>query len=224
MRKLMLTAAALSVSTIIAIPALSSATPSPLDLRALGRAQAIRAEVDARYRSAPSAMLEIREATATQVVESFTLLSFDLLRARIVAADNGIYYAICVVRAPCHASHARFARPAAALLPRRIALELALRTFLETSVDVVAVSLPTRDYTLFLMERDGVERDPDLVRAASALNRDPTHASASWSRPVVDRVTRPRVFTMLGIEPTPAGGDTLAGIRRWPDPIAGTSG
>ena len=220
MRKLLLAVAALSICASLTGPALSSATPSPPEARALSQAQAIRAEIDARYRQA--ARLNVREATRTDVLASFTLLSPDRQHARIISADNGIYFAICVVRAPCHAPHARLARPAGALLPRRIALELALRMFLETSVDVVAVSLPTLYYTLFVIERDEVTQDASLSSLAKELGQDPTHA-ASWSRSTIDKFTRSRVFAIPGLEPAERG-ETLCGIRLWPDYGAGISG
>ena len=69
-------------------------------------------------------------------------------------ADNGIHYAICPVRATCPYPGLALARPASAFIPRRQALELALRTFLETSATVVSVSLPTPEYVFFLVERD----------------------------------------------------------------------
>jgi hypothetical protein len=223
MRILPLTAVALSLCASGAAPAIASAPPAPLDSSALNRAQVIRYQVDGRYRGMTGARLDVREATATNGVESFTLLTSDLQHARIVSADNGIYYAICVVDGPCHAPHPRRAHRSGALLPRRIALELALRTFLETSADVVAVSLPTRFSTLVVIARDEATRDINLVRFANALRRDPVRGSASWSRPVIDLTTRPRVFTVIGLEPTPSGRETLAAIPRWPDDIGEAS-
>jgi hypothetical protein len=77
--------------------------------------------------------LAVTEATSTGVVESFTLLTPNLLETRIVSANNGIDDAICPVDATCPYPARRFARPAAELVPRRLALELALRTFLDTT-------------------------------------------------------------------------------------------
>jgi hypothetical protein len=118
--------------------------PETLEPRAMARAQTIQAQLAARYRILPGRRgLGVTEATSTDVVEYVTLLTPDLLEARLFPADNGIWYAICRRRATCRYPAARFARPAADLVPRRLALELAIRTFLETSADVVAVSLPT---------------------------------------------------------------------------------
>lgn len=213
MRKLLLAAAALASCASVAGPALSSTAPSPVESRTLSEAQTIRTEIDARYKQ--GARLNVREATTTEVVSSFTLLAPDLQHARIIPVDNGIYFAVCVVGAPCHGPHARLARPAGALLPRRIALELAIRTFLATSVDVVAVSLPTRYYTVFVIERDEMTRDESLSSLAMGLRRDPTSA-ASWARSTINTFTRTRVYAIFALEPT-VGGETLSGFPLWPD-------
>src|SRR5262245_51616074 len=83
--------------------AVASASPvaPTLEPRSLARAQAIRAQLDARYRVVRGRGLSVTEATATGVIESFTLLTPDLLETRLLPADNGIYYAICPVRASC---------------------------------------------------------------------------------------------------------------------------
>ena len=61
---------------------------------------------------------------------------------------------------------------------RRLALELALRTFLETSADVVAVSLPTPRFIVFIVERTELAREVDVPTLANALGRDPSRALA----------------------------------------------
>jgi len=160
--------------------------------------------------------LAVTETTSTGVVESFTLLTPDLLETRFLPADNGIYYAICPVRATCPFPAPRFARPAADLVPRRLALELALRTFLETSADVVAVSLPTPRFIVFIAERSELAREVDLPTLARALDGDPARALAASLAEVVDRMTRPRTFLFLGLEPTPSGRDSWAGVPCWP--------
>lgn len=194
----------------------ASPTASPLEPRSLAHAQTIRAKLDARYRVLPGRGLAVTEATSTGVVESFTLLTPDLLETRFLPADNGIYYAICPVRATCPYPARRVARPAADLVPRRLALELALRTFLETSADIVAVSLPTSRFIAFIVERKELAREVDMPTLAKVLAGDPSRAfSASLAR-VVDRVTRPRVFLAIGLEPTLSGRDSWAGVPRWP--------
>jgi hypothetical protein len=167
--------------------------------------------MDARYRS-----LAVTEATSTDVIESFALLTPDLLEIRVLPAHNGIWYAICPSHAECPYPARRFARPAADFAPRRLALELALRTFLETSVDVVGVSLPTTRFTALIVERTELARDVDMPTLAQALADDPSRAFATSLAQVVDRLTRPRVFLALGLEPTPGGGYAWAGLPRWP--------
>jgi hypothetical protein len=164
--------------------------------------------------------LAVTEATSTGVVESFTLLTPDPLETRFIPADNGIYYAICPVRAACPYPAPRFARPGADLVPRRLALELALRTFLETSADVVAVSLPTPRFIIFIAERSELTREVDLPTLARALDGDPARALSASLAEVVDRMTRPRTFLFLGLEPAPSGRDSWAGVPRWPTATA----
>ena len=122
------------------------------------------------------------EASSTGVVESFTLLTPNLLETRVLAADNGVYYAICPVRATCPYPATRFARPAADLATRRLALELALSTFLETSADVVAVSLPTPRFIVIIVERAELAREVDLPALANALDGDPSRALSASRR------------------------------------------
>ena len=143
LRSTLIAGALLAVSAVTAFPVQASPTAAALEPKSLQRAQTIRAQLDARYRVRPGRGLVVTEATSTGVVESFALLTPDLLETRLVPADNGIYYAICPVGATCPYPARRFARPAADFVPRRLALELALHTFLETSADVVAVWLPT---------------------------------------------------------------------------------
>jgi hypothetical protein len=210
--------AILALAPIAALPAEAYSIDFSLEPKRLARAQRIRAEVDARYRALPVPGLAVTEASSTGVVESFALLTQDLLERRHVSAGNGIYYAICPVRATCPYPARHLARPAAHFVPRRLALELALRTFLETSADVVAVSLPTPRFIAFIVERKELVREVDLPALAKALRGDPTRDTLSSSlEEVVDRLTRPRVFLAAGLEPTPSGRDAWAGIPRWPD-------
>ncbi len=208
--------AILTVCIAAAFPAHAASTASALEPRSLARAQTIRAQLDPRYRAMPGGGLAVTEATSTGVVESFRLLTSDLLKTRFVAADDGIYYAICPVRATCPYPARRFGRPAADLVPRRVALELALRTFLETSADVVAVSLPTPRFIVFIVERVELAREVHMQALAKALSGNPSRALSASLEGVIDQVTRPRIFWGLGLEPTPSGRDSWAGMPRWP--------
>lgn len=203
-------------ASISAVPVASGAADgSPRDSLSVERARAIQLEVSNRYTRSGRDGLQVTEASSTRVVESFTLLSADRAEARILPADNGIYYAICPVGATCPYPARRFARSAASFVPRRIALELAVRTFRETSADVVAVSLPTRRFVLFIIERTDLGGD-DLPTLAEKLARDPGRPTSVALRGLIDRATRPRVYAVIGLEPTPSGRDTVGAIPVWP--------
>jgi hypothetical protein len=137
----------LAVGTFTAFPVQGSQTASTLEPGSLARAHTIRAQIGARYRALPGGGLAITEASSTGVVESFALLTPDLLETRFLPADNGIYYATCPVRATCPYPARRLARPAADPAPHRLALELALHTFLESSADVVVNPFANTDLT-----------------------------------------------------------------------------
>lgn len=210
-----------SAGLAIAIGMLGSSADAASDVPAiepasLARAQAIRAEVTARYRVLPGQGLAVTEATSTDVVESFALAAPDFLTTRFLPADNGVWYAICPVRATCPYPAPRFARPAADPVPRRLALELALRTFLETSAGLVAVLLPSPRFVVFIVEREELAHEVDMRALTEALRGDPVRGLSSSLAEVVDRVTRPRVFLALGLWPGQGGGDAWVGVPRWP--------
>lgn len=200
-----------------AFPAEASSSASTLPPSSLAQARTIRGQLDARYRTMPRRGLAVTEATSTAVVESFSLLPADRIEPRILPAENGIWYAICPVRATCPYPARRLARPAADVLPRRLALELALRTFLETPADVVGVSLPTRRYFMaFVVGREELAQEVDLGTLASALGSAQKRPLSASLRAVVERVTRPRVWVFVGLEPTASGRVSWAGLSRWP--------
>jgi hypothetical protein len=205
------------VSVAHAAPAATgSTTAAPITSRDLAQAQRIRSEATARYaQPRRGRRLAVTESSSTGVVESFWLLSADFVEEQIVPADNGVYYAICPRGATCPYPARGLARPAADFLPRRLALELAVRTFLETSADVVAVSLPTPRFVLFIVQRDELAQDVDLSALATTLGGDPARAPSASLQGLVDRVTRPNVFVAVGLMPTPAGGDAWMGVARW---------
>lgn len=214
-RSTLIAGALLAVGAVTAFPIQAAPTAAALGPRSLQHAQAIRAQLDARYRVLPGRGLVVTEATSTGVVESFALLTPDLLDARVLPADKGIWYAICAVRATCPYPARRFARPAADLVPRRLALELALHTFLETSADVVAVSLPTARFIAFVVERSELSREVDMPTLAKALSGDPSRPLSPSMAQIVDRVTRSRIFLAMGLEPTLSGRDSWVGVPRW---------
>jgi hypothetical protein len=196
---------ALGAGSVISAEA-SDGAPE-LQPAALMRAKLIRAEVNARYRRARGRKLVVTEPSRTGVLESFTLLGPD--DVRVVSAANGVWFAICAARARCPFPGRRLARPAADYVPRRLALELAVRTFTETSADLVAVGLPTPRFTFLVVER------ADLVGHLPALAGAFRGVQPTSRLQLVDQLTRPRVFVGAGLESTPTGGDTLVAYLRW---------
>lgn len=209
---------ALSLLTLFASAAQAGDTlpADAADLpQTLAQVRKIKAQINARNLGPRGSRLAVTEASSTGVIESFSLVTADL-DVRVVPADSGIYFAICPLRATCPNPARRFARPAAAFLPRRQALELALRTFVETSADLVAVSLPTSRFVLFIVERKELEREVDLPALAERLARDPALAADASLRESVDRLTYSRIFAPVGLESTPTGRDTLTALPVWP--------
>ena len=180
----------------------------------LVQAQKIRAQVNARYLVPGGPGLAVTEASSTGVIESFSLVTPEGLR--VVPADGGIYFAICPRNARCPLLARGSARPAAAFLPRRQALELALRAFLETTANVVAVSLPTTRFVLFLVQRGELEREVDMRTLVKRLAGNPTIAVDATLRRRVDQLTYSRRFIPLGLEATPTGTDTMPAMPLWP--------
>ena len=183
-------------------------TASALEPAALTHAVVIRAEVDARYRLVPGRKLAVTEATSTAVVESFTLLTDPFEPLRVLPADNGIYFAICSARARCPYPARSAAWPTVAFLPRRQALELALRTLVETSVSLVVVALPTAQPVWVIFERDDLASiDPPAV--LDQLARPPAVIETPL-RDLVGQLTRPRLFLPIPILPPPP--DTIYAV------------
>ena len=82
-------------------PRADSTKAAPIASRDLAHAQTIRSETTARYARPHGPQLAVTESSSTGVVESFWLLSADLVEELIVPADNGVYYAICPRGATC---------------------------------------------------------------------------------------------------------------------------
>ena len=214
---------AAGVATIgFALAAVCSAGAAPSGTEAtparLVHASAIRADLNVKLERLPRKPLTVSAPTTTDVVESFVLLSGDLLESHYVPADRGLWYEICGVGAPCISPAPRYARAAADLLPRRLALELALRTFIETDAEVVAVSLPTTRLIAVVFVRAELERELDFLGLSRALSRAPLLDPPASLQRATDELTRPRTFLFLGIEPGLLGGPSWAGMPRWPAP------
>jgi hypothetical protein len=201
-RKLLVAAATLAAGAVATLTPTGSAATSTLAPEALTRAHAIRAAMNARYRQRPGRKLAVTEATSTGVVKSLTLMSDGLQLARVVPADNGIYFAICPARASCPYPARSAARPATDFLPCREAFELALRTFLETSVTLVVVALPTAQPVWIVFERDDFVADIDTPAVRDQLASNPAVLDLPL-RELVRQLTWPRLFAPLPILPPP---------------------
>jgi hypothetical protein len=195
------TVAALVTVVAVAGPASSASGASATSSDALVQVATIRAEVDARYPG-----LRVTEASSTAVIDSVTLFTADA-DPRAVPAANGIYYAVCPIRATCpYPGHA--ASPASAFAPRRLALELAVHTFLETETDLVLVSLPTPRFVLLVFERG----DVDASSISERIGNGPVARPSPGLRNVVDTTTLPRLFEPFAIERCANGRDTLLAL------------
>jgi hypothetical protein len=181
-------------------PAASASGASATSNDSVRRAATIRAEVDARYPG-----LRVTEASSTAVIDSVTLFTAEA-DPRVVPAANGIYYAVCPIRATCPYPGRGASRPSAAFAPRRLALELAVRTFLETDADLVLVSLPTPRFVLLVFERAYV--DASSISEATANGRP----ASSELRNVVDSITLPLLFEPFALERCANGRDTLLAL------------
>ena len=117
---------------------------------------------------------------------------------RDVPAAGGIYFAICSAGATCPYPARWASWPAAAFLPGRQALELALRTLLETPATLVVVALPTAKPVWLVVEREDLLRDVDAPALLDRLATDPARVDAPL-REVVARLTRPRLFLPIEI-------------------------
>jgi hypothetical protein len=186
----------------------SPATALALAPDALTRAEAIRAEVNARYRPLPGRRLVVTEATSTEGVTMLTLMTTDWLDGRVVPMDNGINFAICSARARCPYPARWAAWRVAAFMPRRQALELALRTLLETSVSLVVVSLPTAQPVWAVFERDDLLASIDAPAVLDRLASSPAVIDFPL-RELVGRLTRPRLFAPVALGPD----DSIVAVR-----------
>jgi hypothetical protein len=190
--------AALAAAVAGVAPGVVGATP--VEPSTLAQAADIRAEADSRYRSLPGRKLSVTEATGTDVFGTYMLLSSLFESPRAVSGGNGVYYALCPREGSCPYPALGVAWAADAWLPRRLALELALRTFRETAAALVIVALPTSRPVWFVAEREQIllqARDPAL---AGLPEGDPS-AADTGTRDLVERLTRPRLFVPVASLP-----------------------
>jgi hypothetical protein len=205
--RVVLTLVTLAAGAVAAVP--PSATASGLEPEALTQARVIRTEVNAGYRLIPGHKLAVTEATSMEVVKSLTLMTDWLEPPQVVPADNGIYFALCSARATCPYPVRSAAWPAAAFLPRREALELGLRTLVETSVSLVVVALPTAKPVWVVFQRDLLA----MIDERAVLDQLSSHPAVldSTLRELLLRLTRPRLFCLLPILPPPD--DTIYAVQ-----------
>ena len=135
-----------------AISAAASASAPALEPRALLQAKAIQVQVNARYRRLAGRKLRVTEATSFGAIKSISIIEDVFEPARVVPADNGIYFQIrsLQTRRPHRERSAAWTDDA--FRPRRLAVELAARTFARTTASLAVVSLPTR-FTWVVFER-----------------------------------------------------------------------
>lgn len=203
-RRFALALAALTAAAVAAIQAGPSTGAVAVEPELLAEARVIRTEVNARYRSLPGRKVVVREATSTGVVPSLTLVTDWLQSGHVIPADNGVYFSLCSPRATCPYPARSAAWPDRAFLPRRLALELALRTLAQTSVDLVVISLPTASPVWVVVERGDLLPSLELP---TALHRLMSHPAVNDPQLVelVDRITMPRLFVPLFALAPPEG-------------------
>ena len=105
---LLLAVAVAAAGAAAALPARASESVSELEPQSLVRAKAIRSHVNARYGRLSGRRLAVTEVTSMGVVESVSLMTDPLEPLHVIPADNGIYFALCSVRA---SAHTRLGRP-----------------------------------------------------------------------------------------------------------------
>jgi hypothetical protein len=197
---------ALGTGCAAALAGAAAARPDPA---VIDRAVAIRADVTARYSSTQG--LVVTEASSTDLVGSLTLWSSDGTSGREVPTARGVYYALCPTRTTCPFPSRKRARPVAAFAPRQAALELALRSFAETTADPVVVSLPTRRWVLLVLERSELA----AIASAAALDAgwDPRVRPPNAIRAAVDELTLRHLYAPFALGTGSDGTDTLAAAQ-----------
>jgi hypothetical protein len=207
---LLLAVAVAATGAAAALPARASESGSELEPQSLVRAKAIRTHVNARYRLLSGRRLAVTEVTSMDVVESVSLMTDPVEPLHVVPADNGIYFALCSIRAKCPYPARSAAWPADAFRPRRQALELAVRVFSRTTANLVVVALPTRSPTWIVFERADLS-DEIGAPLLDQLAGNPGFADAGL-RAIVDRLTRRRTFVPLELLPVGPGRETFVAV------------
>ncbi len=181
----------------------------------LQRARGITRGVEARDRQAARTRFDVTDVSLTLVVASVEVGASGSQPARSIPADNGIHFAVCPAGTAMCAGPGRGVSRRASSAARRVGLELALRTFLETPATLVVVSLP------------GAEgRSPALVFErsflrgidAEALLRQLGEVATAADR--LDRLARRHLVALAGLVSYSPTRDSLLTV---PLPVAATS-
>lgn len=163
----------------------------------------IARELAQRYRHRGEDLVA-REISPMNVLETVELMPGLSRPGRTVPAADGVYFAICR-RSPCALQRHNLSRERA-LLARRMALELALRTLDETASDLVVVALPKRWVLtiLLVLTRDDLVAGGDGGRALRRWSARGFPADLD-----VDEVVRQNLYVHGGLAPYSATRDSL---------------
>jgi hypothetical protein len=194
-------------ATVLAAAASARPEPDPVV-----QAAAVRGDVTARYASAHG--LVVTEASSTAVVGSLTLWSAAGTSVREVRTARGVYYALCPIRATCPFPSRKLARPITAFAPRQAALELAIRSFAETTADPVVVSLPTRRWVLLVLERSELAAIP--AATSIDVHSDLRVATTRATRAAIDELTLRHLYAPFALGTGSDGTETLAAVQLTP--------
>jgi len=172
----------------------------------LERARRIAREVETRQRPA-GPRIDVTDVSLTLVVASVELGASGAQPGRTIPADRGVHFAVCPAGTVSCATAERRNTPRAVPAAGRIGLELALRTFLETSASLVVVSLPRaeRRPTALVFERSflrGIDADA-LLRQ---LGEDATAGDR------LDRVARRHLVALAGLASYSQTRDSLLAV------------
>ena len=200
-RLALLATAFIGLASVVAFRATAAPPATGADAlpNTIAQAREIRAVVNGRNRLVPGRKLLVTEASTTAVVGTLTLVT-NPAEFRVVSTENGVYYALCSARATCPYPRRSASWSPTAARPQLQVLELALRTFLETSANLVVVSLPTRRPTWAVIERDDLLQTVDAPAVLARLT-PPSATINAELRELVDRLTKSRLFVPVPLLP-----------------------
>lgn len=156
-------------------------------------AHARRIALQVGQRSGRTSRLAVSDVSLTLIVATIELGAGRSRPARSISADEGIHFAVCPTATSTCLAPARDGAQAAARAARRLGLELALRTFLETSARLVVVALPSvKEPIALVFERSLL----DAIDGEASLRR--LHRNAvSLGR--LDRIASAHLVALAGL-------------------------